>query len=445
MSVRARSPEASADAVGRVANPTNADSKINIEIAMALRDFPALDTASALDIDTSSPALLKYQSVEKCLEALLARCRWVNGDSLMSVPPLHTPMQAASLRQHPQQDEEALVAVIEFLTAFALFLIILTAFLSLAQLPLSSNDPHTDLVDRAATEALERLTANEGWLVPELDGNRDTANATSEWHLHNTVELSKGNLQPGLISDGVLDTQRLAALKNITEGAMVQGLGLNDGLNMRLLIRVTDSSDVEREGLILFEGGTTRDSASISSTASRSFTSSGETVQVSVEVHDGGKAPPKLEMIEVFPAPNGGSPEWIELKNPEGFAVTLRGWSFVRLGTTGTLNYLFTEGVVPGNSLSILTGSIPAQDVGNASTVFDMGSSGFLGVGSIDGLSDSNGRVEMRYAYDTESEGALVDKCVWTPGVGVVGGSSLDWNYSTRAWDLSYSPTPGEI
>jgi hypothetical protein len=74
-----------------------------------------------------------------------------------------------------------------------------------------------------------------------------------------------------------------------------------------------------------------------------------------------------------------------------------------------------------------------------------MGSSGFLGVGSIDGLSDSNGRVEMRYAYDTESEGALVDKCVWTPGVGVVGGSSLDWNYSTRAWDLSYSPTPGEI
>ncbi len=354
-------------------------------------------------------------------------------------------MQAATLRQHPQQDEEALVAVIEFLTAFALFLIILTAFLSLAQLPLSSNDPHTDLVDRAATEALERLTANEGWFVPELDGNRDLANATSEWYLHSTVELSKGNLQPGLIGDGKLDLQRLTALENVTEGSMIQGLGLDDGLNMRLLIRVTDSSVSEREGLILFEGGTTRDSASISSTASRSFTSSGETVQVSVEVHDGGKAPPKLEMTEIFPAPNGGSPEWIELKNPEGFAVTLRGWSFLRGGTTGVINYLFTDGVVPGNSLSLLTGSISAQTVGNASTVFDMGSSGYLGIGTIDGLSDSNGWIEMSYAYDTESEGALVHKCTWTPATGIVGGSSLQWNSSARAWDLSYSATPGEI
>jgi hypothetical protein len=150
-------------------------------------------------------------------------------------------------------------------------------------------------------------------------------------------------------------------------------------------------------------------------------------------------------MTEVFPAPNGGNPEWIELENPEGFAVTLRGWSFQRLGTTGTINYLFTEGVVPGNSLSILTGSISTQDAGNASTVFDMDDSGFLGIGTIDGLSDSNGRVEMRYAYDTNSDGVLVDKCVWTPATGVVGGSSLQWNYSTRVWDLSYTSTPGEV
>ena len=354
-------------------------------------------------------------------------------------------MQAATLRHHPQQDEEALVAVIEFLTAFALFLIILTAFLSLAQLPLSSNDPRTDLVDRAATESLERLTANEGWFVPELNGNRDVTNATAEWHLHTSVELSKGNLQPGLISNGKLDLQRLSALKNITEGAMIQGLGLDDGLNMRLLIRVTDSSVSQREGLLLFEGGTTRDSASISSTASRSFTSTGETVQVSVEVHDGGKAPPQLQMTEIFPDPNGGNPEWIELQNPESFAVTLRGWSFLKGGTTATINYLFTEGVIPGNSISILTGSVSAQAVGNASTVFAMGSSGLLGIGTTDGLSDSNGWVEMSYAYDAESDGSLVQKCIWTPATGVVGGSSLQWNYSTRGWDLSYSASPGEI
>ena len=41
-----------------------------------------------------------------------------------------------------KRDDSALTAVIEFLSAFALFLMILTAFLSLAQLQMGSNDPN---------------------------------------------------------------------------------------------------------------------------------------------------------------------------------------------------------------------------------------------------------------------------------------------------------------
>ena len=44
-----------------------------------------------------------------------------------------------------QRDESGLTAVIEFLSAFTLFLMILTAFLSLAQLQMGSNDPGVDL------------------------------------------------------------------------------------------------------------------------------------------------------------------------------------------------------------------------------------------------------------------------------------------------------------
>ena len=51
-----------------------------------------------------------------------------------------------------------MVAVVEFLSAFTLFLMILTAFMSLAQLELGSNDPYTDMVDKAAIDGLERLT-----------------------------------------------------------------------------------------------------------------------------------------------------------------------------------------------------------------------------------------------------------------------------------------------
>ena len=51
-------------------------------------------------------------------------------------------MRESQNRTRLKNSDEGLVAVIEFLTAFALFLIILTAFMSLAQLRLGSNDPN---------------------------------------------------------------------------------------------------------------------------------------------------------------------------------------------------------------------------------------------------------------------------------------------------------------
>ena len=41
-----------------------------------------------------------------------------------------------------RRDRDGLTAVIEFLSAFTLFLMILTAFLALAQMQMGSNDPY---------------------------------------------------------------------------------------------------------------------------------------------------------------------------------------------------------------------------------------------------------------------------------------------------------------
>ena len=82
---------------------------------------------------------------------------------------------------HSERDEGGLTAVIEFLSAFTLFLMILTAFLSLAQLQMGSNDPGVDRLDRAASLGLDRLTSGEGWFVPMAD-DLDYENATSDWH-----------------------------------------------------------------------------------------------------------------------------------------------------------------------------------------------------------------------------------------------------------------------
>ena len=61
-----------------------------------------------------------------------------------------------------------MTAVIEFLSAFTLFLMILTAFLSLAQLEMGSNDTSVDRLDRAAAQGLDRMTSDGGWYVPML-------------------------------------------------------------------------------------------------------------------------------------------------------------------------------------------------------------------------------------------------------------------------------------
>ena len=91
-----------------------------------------------------------------------------------------------------KRDDNALTAVIEFLSAFTLFLMILTAFLSLAQLQMGSNDPNVDRIARSAVQGLDRLTSDGGWFVPMGTDGLDYANSTSEWHLHDAVQLDDG-------------------------------------------------------------------------------------------------------------------------------------------------------------------------------------------------------------------------------------------------------------
>ena len=115
-----------------------------------------------------------------------------------------------------ERNEGALTAVIEFLSAFTLFLMILTAFLSLAQLQMGSNDPDVDRLDRAASLGLDRLTSGEGWYVPMGDG-LDYANSTSDWHHYSAEALHEGRVQPGLVMNHRLDEDRIHAMHNINE------------------------------------------------------------------------------------------------------------------------------------------------------------------------------------------------------------------------------------
>ena len=393
---------------------------------------------------------LKYQSVTRVCLAAIGEIDFFSGDTLMTLERLPCIMQRTQhLRKSPKQGEEAVVAVVEFLSAFTLFLMILTAFMSLAQLELGSNDPYSDLIDRSAVDGLDRLTNGEGWYVPYIDGVRDQANATEEWHLVPVTKLYEGVLQPGIISNGLLDLDRIEALSNVSIEAITSGLGLSDELQVRLLIQVESSSNSSRVGQVLFDGGADRSTASTSSVASRTFISGQDVISVSLEVHDGGKAPKVLRITEISPRPASGAPEWIEVQNYNGFALSLKGWSFERSGTAGSSEYLYKEGVIPGGGIALFSGDPTSQDVGNASVVYDLGSTGFLGVGSVSGLDDNSGRLRMLFAQEDEGQGTQVCKIEWGASSGILVGNTIVWNGGSptqdSSWNVSDSPTPGEV
>ena len=393
---------------------------------------------------------LKYQSVAKVDIATIVYKFSDTGGILLTLLCPPTFMEGAKhSRKSPEEGDEAVVAVIEFLSAFTLFLMILTAFMSLAQLELGSNDPYTDLVDRSAIDGLDRLTNGKGWFVPYVDGVRDQNNATENWHEIPVTDLYDGVLQPGIITNGLLDLDRVTALSNVSIEAMTGGLGLADDLQVRLLIQVESSSNSSRDGMVLFDGGSDRSTATTSSVASRTFISGIDVISVSLEVHDGGKAPKILRITEISPRPSDGGPEWIEVENKNGFALSLRGWSFERSSGSGSVDYLYKYGVIPGGELALFSGDPASQIIGNASVVYDLGTSGFLGVGSIDGLDDNSGRLRMLFAEEDESQGNQVCKIEWFPTTALLSNNTIVWNggppSQASSWNVSQSPTPGEV
>ncbi len=348
-----------------------------------------------------------------------------------------------------QRDEGGLTAVIEFLSAFTLFLMILTAFLSLAQLEMGSNDTSVDRIDRAAYNGLDRMTSNSGWYVPVADSSLDYNNSTTEWHRIDAQGLSEGIVQVGLVLNGKLDFERISALSNITEDSLLRGLGIDDGFSLYIQIKIIDSENVSRLDLTLFEGGTLRSSAKSSSSASVTFQQDGDKIQLILEVHDGGRKSNQLHISEISPRPISGNPEWIEILNPNDFAISFEGWSFSHISPSSSTNILLKDGIIAGHSTAIFTGDLSTQDTGNSSHIFDLGQSGFLGVGMINGLDDGEGIIKLSYTQLSEFQPAEVFRVEWGGDTGffLTPGQSLEWSgnlpATTSEWSIPSQPSPG--
>ena len=348
-----------------------------------------------------------------------------------------------------RRNEEGLTAVIEFLAAFTLFMMILTAFYSMTQLEMGSNDPSLDRLDRSASLGLDRLLSGEGWFVPGNGTAADIANGTADWHRLDSEELYAGNVRAGLVSSGVFDFEKMAALSNITEHQFVSGLGLPAEYSVRLVVSVESSPDDGRVGEVLFEGGTSRIVAESSSLASRLVVGDGESLRVVLEVHDGGQHMPNLQITEVMARPMNGGPEWFEVYNPDSFATPLIGYSFHIDKTNVETSYLFKSGLVSGKSVSLFTGDPTTQVVGNATNVVDLGVQGLLGVGMVNGLPDGQGSLFMKYTPPSTSYPGVQQRIFWGGDTGLFmsPGDGIVWDgegSNSTSWSVTSTPSPGD-
>tara|TARA_Y100000766_G_scaffold157618_1_gene135406 strand:+ start:1983 stop:3131 length:1149 start_codon:yes stop_codon:yes gene_type:complete len=351
-----------------------------------------------------------------------------------------------------RDDDGGLTAVIEFLSAFTLFLMILTAFMSLAQLEMGSNDTEIDRVDQAVVSGLDRLITGPGWFVPsDGDGGYDYANGTKDWNIQSAEVLELGRVQTGLVSNNQLDISRVSALSNVTLEGFSQGLGLDNGLTAFLRLSIQASDNESRIGLNLFEGGANLDNARMASTASGTVRMGTELVLVTLEVHDAGRANENLILTEAMVRPISGGPEWIEVYNDNAFATSLYGWSFNTSSASNSNEVLLQQGVISGHSVAIFTGSLSSQQQGNASQMFDLGQYGLLGTGSMNLLSDGEGAIELRFTRPGQINPVTNSMVDWGGQTGLIinlnqvlvweGGNSM----SSASWSVQQDATPGEV
>ena len=343
------------------------------------------------------------------------------------------------------RDEEGVTAVVEFLSAFVLFLVIVSAFLALSQLKLGSNVADVDRLDQMAIDGLERLTDSKGHVVLRNAGIRDTANATDDWQIYNASSLLTADLLPA-IGDGAghLDMSRISALGNVTEDRLIHGLGIDEGLSLNLTIIVVQSSDEAQNGEIVFSDGSSRSAATRGATASRIMHLDDDMVRVTLEVHNAGREPSGLRITEFMADPLNGPPEWVELENPDGFAMNLSGWSLSRPGAFE----LIQDGALAAGQRLICTGNAVTQYNPNNAMMIDMASSGVLGTGTIDALATEGDTIKLSWTRPGTVLTQDVVVVTWDSSWNIQANHSMTYNLggspsSSTNWTAVDGGTPG--
>ena len=167
-------------------------------------------------------------------------------------------------------------------------------------------------------------------------------------------------------------------------------------------------------------------------------------VRVTLEVHNAGREPSGLRITEFMADPLNGPPEWVELENPDGFAMNLSGWSLSRPGAFE----LIQDGALAAGQRLICTGNAVTQYNPNNAMMIDMASSGVLGTGTIDALATEGDTIKLSWTRPGTVLTQDVVVVTWDSSWNIQANHSMTYNLggspsSSTNWTTVDGGTPG--
>ena len=165
---------------------------------------------------------------------------------------------------------------------------------------------------------------------------------------------------------------------------------------------------------------------------------------MTLEVHNAGREPSGLRITEFMADPLNGPPEWVELENPDGFAMNLSGWSLSRPGAFE----LIQDGALAAGQRLICTGNAVTQYNPNNAMMIDMASSGVLGTGTIDALATEGDTIKLSWTRPGTVLTQDVVVVTWDSSWNIQANHSMTYNLggspsSSTNWTAVDGGTPG--
>ena len=304
------------------------------------------------------------------------------------------------MRRNLHRDESGVTHVIEFTIALTVFVLLVQAFTSSMNYRIGIDLDNNDERVVMAREVLYELTGSEGKIG-------DVTNWEDFEFGVGTTQLKDGATVGLLNSEGELDKDKCNALQKFPYTPLRNELEVTQHLRIEVRTLVPD------ETVCLWGGDSSNSTISVKSEKYMLYNDGTNTLPaiLTVTIFEGTNPNSKIYMTEIMynPTNNGDQYEWVEVYNPNPFAIYITSWTIEDLSDSDLIvsedDKILT---IPGNKAGILTTSptVFAETYINYAYVFSVEDTAIgNGLGNNETITLSRGNYAETFSYTT-SDGA---------------------------------------